>query len=135
MSGFEVIGVIMGMWPDIKKAVAEYKATEHDMEADMLRDELDTEELIFKQFLHALFSSDVADADLVQLIDIYKPNVGLWRDQALHSKIERRLGADRSRILSVALEEIEILLFSLRDKLEAKNIDTVGLYVSKFIAF
>jgi hypothetical protein len=125
MSGFEVIGVVLGVWPVVMNAVALYKATK-GVRAKWLRTQLDTEEFIFRQFVYDLLPSDVAEADLVQLSDRNRPNPGLWRDNALHSKLETNLGPDRSRIVLSSLVEMEKLLTSLRDKLVSHNADPVG---------
>jgi len=126
MSGFEVIGVVLGVWPLVMNAVALYKATKGIRGADLLRTQLDTEEFIFRQFVYDLLSSDVAEADLVKLSDRNKPNPVLWRDKALHSKLEARLGPDRSRIVLSSLAEMDKLLAGLRDKLAIHGTDPVG---------
>lgn len=133
MSGFEVVGVILGAWPLIMRAVDIYKATKDGRGAERLRLELDTEEVIFREFLHALLSSNVSDADLVQLSvqlnDRSKPNADLWKDRALQSKLERRLGPNKTRVTLSSLVEIEKLLASLRDQIARGDVDMVGLYL------
>jgi hypothetical protein len=126
MSGFEVIGVVLGVWPLLMNAVDLYKAAKDVRGADLLRTQLDTEEFIFRQFVQNLLSSDVAEAELVQLSDRNRPNTGLWKDKALHSKLETRLGPDRSRIVLSNLVEMDKLLTSLRDKLASHNSDPVS---------
>ena len=126
MSGFEVIGVVLGVWPLLINAVALYKATKDGRRAERLRTQLDTEEFIFRQFVHDLLSSDVAEADLMQLSDRNRPNTGLWSDRGLHSKLETRLGPIRSTIVLSSLVEMDKLLTSLRDKLASHSADPVG---------
>jgi hypothetical protein len=126
MSGFEVIGVVLGVWPLVMNGVALYKATRDGRAADLLRTQLDTEEFIFRQFVHDLISSDVPEADLVQLSDRNRPNTGLWKDRGLHSKLETRLGPERSGIVLSSLVEMDKLLTSLRDKFASLNAEPVG---------
>lgn len=134
MSGFEVIGVILGAWPVIMHAVDMYKAMKDHRGAERLRLELDTEEVIFSEFLHALLSSDVSDADLVklsaQLNDRSKPNTDLWKDRVLQSKLEKRLGPGKTRVTLSSLVEMDKLLTSLRDQIARGDVDMVGLHLS-----
>jgi hypothetical protein len=129
MSGFEVIGLVMSVWPLVVNAADMYKASKDSRGADLLRNELDTEEFIFRQFVHGLLSSDVTDTDLIQLSDRNRPNAGLWRDRELHSKLEKRLGPEKSKIVLTSLREMDKLLTSLRDKLASNNIDIVGCHI------
>lgn len=128
MSGFEVIGVVLGLWPMVANAVALYKATKEGRGSDLLLHQLDTEELIFRDFVHHLLAAEVSEADLIQLSDRNRPNVGLWGDKGLHASLERRLGHDKSKVVLKTLKEMDKLLESLRQKLASGNIDTVGFH-------
>jgi hypothetical protein len=130
MSGLEVIGLVLSLWPVVVDAVDIYKAMKEGRGADLLRHELDTEEYIFREFVHGLLSSAaVTDADLIQLSDRNRPNTGLWKDRALHSKLEKRLGPERSKIVLKSLVEMDKLLTGLREKLANSNGDTVGYHI------
>ena len=107
-----------------------YKAMKDSRGAYLLRHELDTEECIFRGFVYDLLSSAVTDADLIQLSDRNRPNTGLWRDRALHSKLEKRLGPERSKIVLKSLVEMDKLLTSLRDQIARGDVDMVGLHLS-----
>jgi hypothetical protein len=129
MSGFEIIGLVLAAWPVVVNAVSLCKATMGRRGADLLRTQLDTEEFIFRQFVRDLLSSDVADADLVQISDSNGPNTSFWRNKGLHSKLETRLGPDGTRIIRSSLEEMDKLLASLRDKFASVNAaDPVGTH-------
>jgi hypothetical protein len=127
MSGFEIVGLVLAAWPVVVNSVSLCKATMGRRGADSLRTQLDTEEFIFRQFVHDLLSSDVADADLVQISDSNKPNTSFWKNRVLHSKLEARLGPDGTKIVLSSLEEMGKLLTSLRDKFASINAaDPVG---------
>jgi hypothetical protein len=92
MAEFEVIGVVLGLWPEVVKALGLYKATRDGRPYGLLLNELKTEERVYREFVQLLLQADVPEAELVQLTDRRRPNESLWNDIALHFKIERRLG-------------------------------------------
>jgi hypothetical protein len=129
MSGFEIVGLVMAAWPMVVNGVSLCKATMGRRGANSLRDQLDTEEFIFRQFVRDLLSSDVADADLVQISDSNRPNTSFWKNRGLHSKLEARLGPDGTKIVWSNLEEMDKLLTKLRDKFASINAaDPVGIH-------
>src|SRR5271156_2699676 len=117
MSGFEVIGVVLGVWPVVLNGLALYKATKDGRGYGLLLNELRTEEIVYREFVQHLLQADVPEADLVQLTDRKRSNVGLWKDQALHFSLERRLGHEKSKIVLETLAEMDKLLASLGEKL------------------
>lgn len=125
MSGFEVIGAVLGVWPVVLKPLALYKATKDGREAAPLLNQLRTEEQVFREFVRLLLASDFSEADLLQLSDRQKPNLGLWKDKALHFTLERRLGHEESKLVLVTLEEMDNILTTLNEKLGAN--DTVAV--------
>jgi len=129
MSGFEIVGLVMAAWPMVVNGVSLCKATMGPRGAKSLRAQLDTEEFIFRQFVRDLLSSDVADADLVQISDSNRPNTSFWKNRGLHSKLEARLGPDGTKIVRSSLEEMDKLLTSLRDKFASIDAaDPVGTH-------
>src|SRR5436305_13527951 len=123
MLGFEIVGVILAIWPMVKTAVALHKARKNGRENDLLLHQLDTEELIFRESVHRLLASDVSEAELIQLSDSNRPNVDLWKNEALQSNLKRRLGHDKSKTVLKTLEEMGGLLESLREKLDSNNVE------------
>jgi hypothetical protein len=117
MSGFEVIGVVLGVWPVVLNALAVYKATKDGRGYGLLLNELRTEEIVYREFVQQLLQSDVPESDLVQLTSRKRSNVGLWQDKGLHFGLERRLGLEKSKIVLETLVEMDKLLVSLSDKL------------------
>jgi hypothetical protein len=120
--------VVLGLWPRVGNAVTLYKATKDGKGSDLLLHQLDTEELIFRDFVHHLLAAEVSEGDLIQLSDRNRPNVGLWADKGLHANLERRLGLDKSKVVLKTLKEMDKLLESLRQKLASNNVDTVGFH-------
>jgi hypothetical protein len=117
MSGFEVIGEVLAVWPVVVNALSLYKATKDGRAYGLLLNELRTEEQVYSEFVRLLLQADVPEADLVQLTDSKRPNLGLWKDRALHFSIERRLGQEKSKLVTETLLEMDKLLVSLSEKL------------------
>jgi hypothetical protein len=117
MSGFEVIGVVLVAWPVVVNALTLYKATKDGSGYGGLLNELRTEEFVYREFVQLLLQADVPEADLVQLTDRKRSNVGLWKDIALHFSLERRLGRENSKLVLATVVEMDKLLVSLSVKL------------------
>jgi hypothetical protein len=132
MSGFEIIGVVLAVWPVVMNAISLYKATKGGRGVESLRIQLDTEAFIFRQFVSNLLSSDVAEADLIQISASNGPNTSFWRDKGLHSKLETRLGPDGTRVVQSNLEEISRLLTGLRDRFA--SVDTADPASTHFLS-
>jgi hypothetical protein len=117
MSGFEVIGVILGIWPAVANRLTMYKATREGRGYGLLLNELRIEEIIYREFVYHLLQGHIPEADLVQLTDGKRSNSAIWKDRALHFSLERRLGHEKYRIVLETLEEMDKLLVSLGEKL------------------
>lgn len=119
MSGFEVIGVVLGVWPVVVNALALFKATKDGRGYGLLLNEFKTEETVYREFVRQLLQADVPGADVIQLIDRKRPNVGLWKDRSLHFSLERRLGVEKTKVVLNILDEMNNILTALMEKLEA----------------
>lgn len=113
-----LIGVVLGAWSVLVDSLALNEATEHDLGASGLLRQLRTEELIYREFVRQLLAPVVPEADLVQLSSRQKPNLGLWRDEALLFSLEKHLGKTRSKAVLEILEGMKRVLRSLTVKLK-----------------
>lgn len=122
MSGFEVVGVILGAYPLLITAVEVYNETRSGKGAQRLVRNLKTEEAIFNNFVHHLLAPPViSEAELTRLTKSAGPDVDLWKDAALQSKLEVRLGHENACIVVDILHEINELLRVLRDELTVSD--------------
>ncbi|KAL8722295.1 MAG: hypothetical protein Q9225_001200 [Loekoesia sp. 1 TL-2023] len=117
MSGFEIIGVILGAYPLIVSALDAYKATRGDKGAVSLARNLKTEEIIFGEFVHHLVAPNVSETDLVRLTTSTSPDLALWNNDALKADMKARLGSDKTENVVGILQEIQELLDSLHREL------------------
>ena len=117
MSGFEVVGVILGAYPVIINALEVYKATKGGKGAVSFARNLKTEEIIFGEFVHHLVAPNVSQRDLVLLTSSTSPDLALWKKDTLQIDMKARLGSDKADNIIEILEEIQELLDFLRQEL------------------
>ena len=126
MSGFEVVGVILGAYPLIIGALDVYRATRGGKGAISLARQLKTEEIIFKEFVYHLVAPNVSDNDLVRYKLSGPLDLALWRNGLLQNDMRSRLGTAKADNLIAILEEIEELLSSLGKELSPSDHGVVG---------
>ena len=117
MSGIEVIGVILGLYPVIIKALDVYKATRGGKGASSLERNLRTEEIIFGEFVHKLVAPNVSETELVRLKVSAPPDLALWENKTLQANMRARLGTDKADNVVEILGEIQDLLETLHKEL------------------
>ncbi|MCJ1393441.1 hypothetical protein MMC18_006316 [Xylographa bjoerkii] len=119
MSGFEIVGVILGVYPIIVDALALYKATKAGNRAASLSRNLKTESIIFGEFVYHLLAPNVSLDELTRLKDPKSPDLELWKDATLHAHLKDRLGSEKAEVVVEILQEIHALLRSLELELSA----------------
>jgi len=121
MTGFEAIGVVVGVWPVVVNALASYAATKQGRGANALLHKLRTEEVVYREFVYTLLSADVPEADLCQLSSRPIPNLHLWKDKALHAKLAMRLGDVKTKGILDTVEEMHKCLTALETMSEIND--------------
>ena len=117
MSGFEIIGVILGVYPCIVEALALYKATKAGNGAASLSRNLKTESIIFGEFVYYLLAPSVSDDEYARLKDPKSPDVGLWKNPKLQSQLRARLGSEKAEVVVDILQEVKAILNWLQREL------------------
>lgn len=99
MSGFEVIGIILGAYPLLMTALEVYNETRSGKGARRLVLSLKTEEAIFNNFIHHLLAPPViSEAELIRLTDPTRPDLDPRQDVELERKLNARLGPANASI-------------------------------------
>ena len=118
MSGFEVVGIILGAYPVLMTALEVYNETRSGKGARRLVRSLKIEEAIFNNFIHHLLAPPIiSEAELIRLTDPTRPDLDLWQDVGLERKLNARLGPVNASIVVDILPEINELLRLLRNEL------------------
>lgn len=129
MSGFEVIGVVLGVWPLVVNALMLYKAVKNSA-WDLLLQELQTEKIIYVEFVRHLLTPDLLDGDSLEFIDQKTENFAGWEDKELHSRLAERLGVEKSTLVLTTVQEMEKLLGDLNESLTRKEDPLVSFLFS-----
>ena len=120
MSGFEIVGLLLGLYPIVIQAVNVYKATKSGRAAVSMFRKLKTEEVIYRQFVQKLLAPNVQDDDPYQLyLNQVPSNLDPWKSVTLNQKLRLRLGSDRADLILQILEDIDVLLKDLNTELQS----------------
>ena len=132
MSGFEIIGIILGTYPLVISALELYRATRGSKGAVSLARNIKTEEIIFGEFVHHLVAPNVSEKDLARLKLAAARDIGLWDDDALQAKLRSRLGAEKADNVLEILREIQKLLRKLQEELAPIDHGIVRFILPRF---
>jgi hypothetical protein len=130
MSGFEVIGLVLGLWPLVEDALRLYKAVKNSAGWNLLDQELRTEKIIYIEFVGYLLTPDLLDGDSLELINQKAANFARWEDKELHSRLAERLGVEKSSLVLTTVQEMERLLVDLNERLTRKEDPLVSFLFS-----
>lgn len=121
MSGFEAAGIVLGAWPLVVNMITLYHSGRNGHEWELLLDEFKTEEVIYVDTIRSLLQANVSESVLLQLSNREKPNHHLWKDPDLHRSLEKRMGKTHFPIVLTILQNMDVLLKVVHDKL--KNLE------------
>ena len=126
MSGIEAAGLVLGAWPLVVNLVTLYNSGKNGQEWELILHEVKTEELIYVECIESLLQADVPESVLLQLSSRQKPNHLLWKDPGLQRNLENRLGTKRFPVVLQTLQNMDILLNVLNEKLKGLEIPSVS---------
>jgi hypothetical protein len=118
MSGFEAIGIVLGVYPIVLDAYRAYTATKSRQGMESLIRKLRIEEIIFDGWVSRLLSPDVSEAELVYLKRTNSTDprgIGFWQDLDMQSNLKSRLGFERAHQILSIVKEIGQLLESMKE--------------------
>jgi hypothetical protein len=130
MSGFEVIGLVLGVWPLVVNALSVYKDVKNGSGWEVLLQEFRTERIIYLEFVGNLLAPDLLDGDALELIGQKTATFARWDDIELHSRLEERLGAEKSNLVRTTVQEMERLLANLNERLTREENPSVRFFFS-----
>lgn len=111
MSGFEVVGIVLGTIPLILTAIEKYKAVgsprKYARELNSLRRSLGVELEIFEGICERLLTGVVANTDIEKMIR--EPFGPVWQDQEINRRIRLRLWKSYTSFEGTAQDMLEAL--------------------------
>ena len=117
MSGFEVIGVILGLIPLIAGGIDRYKGVRGGQESRQLERSFKTQRVIFLNTIEELLYPLVSDSKLQTLLK--DPKGSLWQDKELSAGLERLLDAAYP-VFKETIEDIKDVMSELQNALSAE---------------
>jgi hypothetical protein len=135
MSGFEAVGLALGIWPVVVNALESYKLAVSGQGWDLIYNEFRIEEAIYVGCVEHLLQGCVTEAELTQLCSREKPNQFLWKetlmDPRVRNSLERRLGPRKTPIVLETLQEIDRHLATLCRKIKTTDSFLVSILYSQ----
>ena len=110
MSGFEIVGIILGIVPIVTASIEQYKTSLAMREVRQLERSFKTQRNIFLNTIEELLSSLVSDAQLKKLLD--HPDGEAWKDAHIATKLEEHLGESYQSFTEI-LEDVQGMMLEL----------------------
>jgi len=112
MSGYEVIGVVLAVYPVVTDGIKLWKAVASGQGIAELNDDLKNEEIRYKESLGRLFEIDVVKEEQTRLLAGKTPAPNPTPRQ--QTNLERRLGKTKTDLIFSTLECMNGVLESMR---------------------
>ena len=134
MSGWEVIGLVLALYPIVETAVKLYGEAKPGHTASCLIRKLKTEALIYDQFVRNLLEPVLPTSVIERLLDRSSSDLAAtWRDGELHKELLDRLGPIKSSHLLDLLVDMNKRLKALEIELTNISRGTVKTpFISRF---
>lgn len=123
MSGIEVVGLALGVWPVVVNLAEIYKASKEGFPMRVLTMNIVLYERIFKQSVLKLLQGDeeLSEKDRIGLVNGDENFATIWKDPEFVDRLKRRLDAQMFDLVQHKMEEVFKLLTSLKKKIEPKD--------------
>lgn len=118
MSGFEVIGVVLSVYPIIINLLDIYKETQANKLAISLERRLRVEETIYTDVLGHLARFAASGDDVVEG---RIPKDEFWDDAVIQANLSKRLGPQKARLALDTLHDIKQLLDEIQTEVSDRD--------------
>ena len=128
MSGIEVVGLALSLWPVVVNLAELYKASKGESPARGLTMNIAVYERIFKQSVLKLLQGDeeLSEKDRIGLVNSDENFAAIWEDKEFIARLKRRLDAQMFILVQHKVDEIFKVLTSLKKKIEPKDRELVS---------
>ena len=117
MSGFEVVGVVLALFPIIVDGVRTYNQARSGQPLEHLIKDLVAEEVIFRSWIVHLLMPSVPVEALKGMLDSSPDKLDQWQDPGLQAAVERSFGTTITRYLLMTLGDIHKELSKIKEAL------------------
>jgi len=128
MSGIEVVGLALSLWPVVVNLAELYKASKDGSPVRGLTMNIAVYEWIFKQSVLKLLQGDeeLSEKDRIGLVNSDENFAAIWEDKEFIARLKRRLDAQMFVLVQHKVDEIFKVLTSLKKKIEPKDGELVS---------
>ena len=111
MSGFEIVGLILGLVPVVTGSIEHCRSRNDMRDLRQLERSFKTQRNIFENTIEELLSPLLSDVQLARLLE--DPNNTLWQDTNLSTKLEEHLGGDYQSFKEI-MEDVKLMIIELQ---------------------
>lgn len=127
MSGFEVVGVVLALFPIIVDGVRTYKHLTSGQSLEYLIKDILAEKIIFRSWIEHLLMPSVPVEALRDMLDPKSKKFGRWQDPGLQSAVQQSFGITTTAYLLATLNSIHQELCAIKSTLSyATKLDAVS---------
>ena len=117
MSGFEVVGVVLALFPVVVDGVRTWKQVNSGQPLEHLIRDIITEQMIFRCWLGRLLMPAVRVEALKEMLDPKSDKYGRWKDPCLRTAIEQAFGFATTDFLLSTFDDIHKELRAIQEAL------------------
>lgn len=117
MSGIEIAGVVLALFPILVDGVHAYKQLRSGQPLQYLIKDLLAEQIIFRSWIGHLLMPSVPVEALRDMLDPKSKKFGRWQDSGLQSAVEQSFGTTTTAFLLVTLNDIHQELCAIKSAL------------------
>jgi hypothetical protein len=117
MSGFEIVAVVLALFPIIVDGVHTYKQLRSCQPLEHLIKDILAEQIIFRNWIGHLLVPSVPVEALRDMFDPKSNQFGRWQDPGLQSAIEQSFGITTTAYLLITLNDIHKELCAIKSAL------------------
>ena len=127
MSGFEIAGIVLALFPIIVDGVRTYKHLTSGQSLEYLIKDILAEQIIFRSWIGHLLMPSVPVEALRDMLDPKSNKFGRWQDPGLQSAVQQSFGTITTAYLLATLNDIHKELCAIRSALSyTTKLDKVG---------
>ncbi|ERF71223.1 hypothetical protein EPUS_08141 [Endocarpon pusillum Z07020] len=132
MSGFEVAGVVLALFPIIVDGVRTYKHLTSGQSLEYLIKDILAEQIIFRSWMGHLLMPSVSVEALRDMLDPKSNKFGRWQDPGLQSAVQQSFGTTTTAFLLVTLNDIHKELCAIKKALSYTTLPDANTIGSRF---
>ncbi|KAJ9157551.1 hypothetical protein NKR23_g182 [Pleurostoma richardsiae] len=117
MSGIEIFGIVLGLYPIVVTLAQAYSAAKPGVGSKQLSRKLETEATIYEKIVKDLLTSVASQEEIQRLVELRTDVPEPWEEQNLRRKLRLRLGGEKLELTRAHLDEARETLEFLRSEL------------------